>query len=506
MQLEKHDEKDAVVNKKPNLIYIFADDMGYGDLSCLNENAAFTTAHLDQLAAEGLRCTDAHSSSAVCTPSRYSVLTGRYNWRSTLKQGVTGGYSQPLLEDGRLTVASMLKAQGYRTACVGKWHLGLEWRLKDGGIASTYQDEDQVDFAAPITNGPLDHGFDTFFGISASLDMPPYVYIENDTSTSLPTKVFESVGGKAYMRAGRIGDDFQPAEVLPTLTRRVESLIDSYADADAPFFIYFPLPAPHTPILPAPAFQGKSGTNAYGDFCLQVDDTVGRVIKALAKHDLTENTIVIFTADNGCSPMADFDELAECGHNPSYHFRGMKSDIFEGGHRIPFVVRWPARIEAGRTSAQTFCLTDLTATMAEITGYALPDTAAEDSISNLPIWDGSATAPVREATVHHSINGSFSIRKGRWKLEMCPGSGGWSPPRLKHAEELAGLPPIQLYDLSADIGERENLQAEHPEVVEELKSLLSAYVKNGRSTPGACQPNTGCKHWPQLDWLAESEM
>ncbi|MDT8390717.1 MAG: arylsulfatase [Lentisphaeria bacterium] len=494
------------MNKQPNLVYIFADDMGYGDVSCLNENAAFKTKNLDRLAEGGMRCTDAHSSSAVCTPSRYSVLTGRYNWRSTLKQGVTGGYSQPILEKGRLTVASMLRGRGYRTACVGKWHLGLEWRLKDGGVASTYQDEEQVDFSAPITDGPINHGFDYYFGISASLDMPPYVYIENDRPTTTSFKYFDFVGGKKYMRKGFIGDDFDPREVLPKLTGKVECLIDDYAQGDTPFFIYFPMPAPHTPILPTEEFQGKSGTNEYGDFCLQVDDTVGRVMAALDKNGLTDNTIVIFTADNGCSPMADFEELAACGHNPSYVFRGHKADIFEGGHRIPFIIRWPREIKAGSQNGQTFCLTDLTATMAEITGCKLPDTAAEDSVSNLSIWNGMAKNPVREATVHHSINGSFSIRKGTWKLEMCPDSGGWSVPRPNHPEETEGLPAIQLYDLSKDIGEQTNVQDQHPDIVAELKALLTTYVKNGRSTPGEPQPNTGAKHWPQLHWLTEAEM
>ncbi len=485
---------------RPNVVYIFADDMGYGDVSCLNEKAAFETKHIDRLAAGGMRCTDAHASSAVCTPSRYSVLTGRYNWRSVLKQGVTGGYSRPILEDGRLTVASMLREQGYRTACVGKWHLGLEWPLKDGGIASTYQDEAQVDFSAPITNGPLDHGFDTFYGISASLDMPPYAYIENRNVTSVPTRHFDGMEDKAFMRSGLIADDFEPERVLPVLTEKVETLLDAYAAEEQPFFIYFPLPAPHTPILPTEAFRGKSGTNAYGDFCLQVDDTVGRVMAALERHGLAENTIVIFTADNGCSPMADYDELAACNHHPSYHFRGMKSDIFEGGHRIPFIVRWPEQILPGGTSDQTICLADLTATMAEITGYPLPDAAAEDSVSTLGVWDGTSTGPVREATVHHSINGSFSIRKGHWKLEMCADSGGWSVPRSGHPEESAGLPAVQLYDLRHDIGETQNVQDEHPDVVETLRDLLTKYIQEGRSTPGAPQQNTGPAHWKQIWW------
>lgn len=488
--------------RKPNLVYIFADDMGYGDVSCLNPESRIRTEHIDRMAAEGLRCTDAHSSSAVCTPSRYSVLTGRYNWRSVLKKGVTGGYSQPVLEKDRMTVASMLKDQGYRTACIGKWHLGLEWQLKDGGIASTYQDADAVDFSAPIKGGPCDHGFDTFFGISASLDMPPYVYIENDHATSVPTRRLEKHSGKTFMRRGPIADDFEPETVLDTLSDRVTDTIRAYAENDDPFFIYFPLPAPHTPIYPGKKFQGKSGTNEYGDFCLHVDDVVGRVTQALRDHGLEDDTIVVFTSDNGCSPMADFDELAEVGHKPSYVFRGMKSDIFEGGHRIPFVVRWPAGIPAGSVSDQTFCLTDLTATMAEITGYRLPDHAAEDSVSNVPIWDGTAEEPVREAVVHHSINGSFSIRKGKWKLEMCADSGGWSFPQCGHAEESEGLPPIQLYDLSVDIGERENVQDRYPEVVDALRALLTKYIVDGRSTPGEPQPNTGGAHWEQLWWIS----
>ncbi len=489
--------------QKPNLVYIFADDMGYGDVSCLHADSRIRTEHIDCIAAEGMRCTDAHSSSAVCTPSRYSLLTGRYNWRSVLKKGVTGGYSPPVLEKGRMTVASMLKEQGYRTACIGKWHLGLEWRLKDGGMASTYQDEEQVDFSAPIQGGPCDYGFDSFFGISASLDMPPYVYIENDRVTSLPARRMEGRKGKTFMRGGMIADDFTPETVLDTLTDRVVEQIADYGQSDDPFFVYFPLPAPHTPIYPSETYQGKSGTNEYGDFCLHVDAVVGRVMQALKDSGQDENTIVIFTADNGCSPMADFDELDAVGHKPSYVFRGMKSDIFEGGHRIPFVIRWPAGIPAGSVSDQTFCLTDLMATMAEITGYNLPDHAAEDSVSNLPIWDGSAKEPVREAVVHHSINGSFSIRKGKWKLEMCADSGGWSFPRCGHAEESEGLPPIQLYDLSVDIGERENVEDRYPGVVAELRELLTKYIVAGRSTPGAPQPNTGDAHWEQLWWISE---
>ena len=476
--------------KPPNLICILADDMGYGDLSCLNPESKLRTTHLDRLAAGGMRFTDAHSSSAVCTPSRYSILTGRYGWRSTLKDGVTWGYSPHLIEDGRLTIASFLRQHGYATAAIGKWHLGWDWARNGPAV-------EDVDYTQPIRNGPCDVGFDYFFGISASLDMPPYVYVENDRVTAMPDGWTPGDTGFRFWRPGPIAPDFQHEAVLPTLTRRAEEFIAGQSAAQ-PFFLYFPLPAPHAPILPTPGFQGKSATNPSGDFCLMVDDVVGRTMAAVERAGLTENTILVFTADNGCSPMADLPGLAKLGHAPSYVFRGHKADIYEGGHRIPLLVRWPAGIRAGSECGETVCLGDLLATMADILGDKLPDQAGEDSASNLPLWRGR-TGAIREATVHHSIDGSFSIRQGRWKLELCPGSGGWSEPMP--GPECQGLPPVQLYDLDADIGERRNVQHEHPDVVARLTGLLERCVSTGRSTPGAPQPNTGLQYWPQLAWM-----
>lgn len=491
------------MKQHPNLVYILADDMGYGDLSCLNPDSRIRTPHLDRLAAGGMHFRDAHASSAVCTPSRYSILTGRYNWRSTLKESVAWGYSPHLIEDGRLTVASFLRQHGYATACLGKWHLGWDWAKK--GPAG-----DDVDFAQPIANGPCALGFDHFFGIAASLDMPPYVYIANDRVTALPDR--QDPGrdlpenrplgdvGFQFWRSGPIAPDFRHEEVLPTLTRKAEAWIAQQAGAANPFFLYFPLPAPHTPILPAPEFQGKSGTNAYGDFCLMVDAVVGRVMSALERAGSADDTILVFAADNGCSPSADLPGLAQLGHHPSYHFRGHKADIYDGSHRIPLLVRWPARMRAGAVCDDTVCLADLLATVADIAGAKLPDNAGEDSVSNLPLWlEKPGAAPVREATVHHSIDGSFAIRQGRWKLELCPGSGGWSWPRP--GKECEGLPPVQLYDLTADVGERRNVQDRHPAEVRRLTELLAKYVRDGRSTPGAPQSNTGPQHWPQLSWM-----
>ena len=470
---------------RPNIVYILADDLGYGDVSYLNKDSKIHTPHLDQLAKDGMVFTDAHSGSAVCTPTRYGILTGRYCWRSRLKRGVLHGPSEHLIEDGRMTVASMLKENGYHTGCIGKWHLGWDWQKNNGQTGD-------IDFTKPVRNGPSTKGFDYSFCIPASLDMPPYVYVENDRVTAVPNRIVEGKKDKLLMREGLTGADFNHIDVLATLTQKAVSYIEQRAGqkTPTPFFLYFPLTAPHTPILPTKEFQGKSGTNEYGDFVLQVDWTVGQVMNALKKHGFEKDTLIIFTSDNGCSPKADFAELARFGHDPSYVFRGHKADIFEGGHRIPFIARWPGHIQAGAECDDTICLTDLMATAAAIVGLTLPDNAGEDSVSILPDLLGTATRPVREATVHHSVNGSFSIRQGQWKLELCPGSGGWSAPK-PGSKEAKQLPPLQLYDLSVDIGETTNVQDKHPDVVKRLTALLRQYVERGRSTPGTPQSNNG---------------
>ena len=474
-------------SNRPNIVYILADDLGYGDLRCLNPDGKIATPNMDRLAAGGMAFTDAHSSSAVCSPTRYGILTGRYNWRSPLKSGVLGGYSRRLIEPGRLTVPALLGSFGYRTACIGKWHLGMDWPLKGGGLANNYDDGPEVDYARPIEDGPTAVGFDTYFGISASLDMPPYVFIENDHCRNLPTVE------KTWIRKGLAAPDFEAIDVLPALEAEAVATIDRRADdarAGHPFFLYLPLTAPHTPILPTADFRGKSGVNDYGDFVMQVDRTVGRVLEALDARGLADETLVILTSDNGCSPAANFGEMAAKGHDPSYLFRGHKADIFDGGHRIPFLARWPGVIAPGSTSDQLICLTDLMATCAEILGTTLPASAGEDSVSILPALLGTSAGPIREAVVHHSINGSFAIRQGPWKLELCPDSGGWSAPRPGR-DSTAGLPPVQLYNLADDIGEERNLQDQHPEVVDRLTALLERYVDDGRSTPGSRQSNTG---------------
>ena len=466
----------------PNIVYILADDLGYGDISVLNKASKITTPHIDKLANNGIYFTDAHSGSAVCTPTRYGILTGRYAWRSSLQKGVTWSWDTPLIQETQPTVAKLLQKENYHTACIGKWHLGLGWQKGPN---------DEVDVRKPLTSGPNDLGFDYFFGITASLDIPPYVYIENNqsTSTDIDTIAANDVQGMAFWRKGPIGHDFKMEEVLPYLTHKSVTYIQEQAKTPNPFFLYFPLPAPHTPILPTAQFLGKTNTNPYGDFVLMVDDVVGQVVQALRESGVEDNTIIIFTSDNGCSPRANFEELTTLGHQPSHTYRGHKADIFEGGHRIPFIAQWKAGLSPQIVSDQTICLTDLYATCAALVDHSLLADEGVDSYNMLPMLKGEkSTKNTRPATVHHSINGSFALRKDQWKLILCPGSGGWSEPVPKKAKEL-NLLPIQLFDLSTDIAEQMNVATQQPHVVKELTSLLKSYIDRGRSTSGDDQIN-----------------
>lgn len=465
--------------ERPNIIYILADDLGIGDVSIYNPDSRMNTMAIDALARSGMTFEDAHSGSSVCTPTRYGILTGRYAWRTRLAKGVTWTYDPHLIDPGRTTVASHLKQYRYQTACIGKWHLGLDWGKDSNG---------EYDFTLPIQNGPNENGFDYFFGITASLDIPPYFYIENNRITAETIDTIGAMGGKKFWRESPIGNDFVHEEVLPTLTEKAISFIKESSQKEDPFFLYFPLTAPHTPILPTAPFQGKSGTNEYGDFVLMVDQVVQQIMETLEAAGIKENTLVIFTSDNGCSPMADFAELESFGHDPSYIYRGHKADIFEGGHRIPFIASWPAKIPAGSNCSQTICLTDLLGTVAGIMGDPLPGNAGEDSYDLTSIFFNESPEILREATVHHSIEGCFSLRKAEWKICFCPGSGGWSHPTPKEAGELA-LPGIQLFNLSDDPAEENNLAGEHPEMVDQLTQLMQQYIDAGRSTPGEKQLN-----------------
>lgn len=489
------------LNQKPNIIYILADDLGYGDVSCLNERAAFKTPHLDALYHNGMAFTDAHATSAVCTPSRYSILTGRYNWRSRLKKGVLGGFSPSLIEKDRMTVARYLQQQGYTTAAVGKWHLGMDFAQTPGfAEADNFAQSDGVAYDQPIRCSPIDYGFDYFFGISASLDMPPYAYIENNRFTQVPANWTEGVG-KGFFRKGLTAADFEHESVLDVCTEKVCAKIGEFKSD--PFFIYYPLTAPHTPILPAERFRGKSGTNEYGDFVLACDELVGRITDTLEEHDLYDNTIVIFTSDNGCSPQADFAELSHYGHHPSYVFRGHKADIYEGGHRIPLLVQWPHQIKPGQTCSALVSLVDFFATVVDIIGVRQPEPCAEDSISQLPLWVGEHAHYRRDSLVHQSIDGSLSLRRGDYKLIMCPGSGGWSWPQ-PHVV-IAGAPDLQLYRLCDDIGETTNLADAEPDVCDRMRAELAQIVWAGRSTPGSKSENHGEAIWESIAWLSDEK-
>ncbi len=476
----------------PNIIIILADDQGFGDVSALNADSKIPTPHIDRIADEGIIFSDAHTSSSVCTPTRYSLLTGRYHWRTHLQKGVLGGFSPPLIAPDRLTIAGLLKEQGYYTACVGKWHLGFDWQMKDGSIANDegnfsggFKGGWEVDYKAPIQNGPVDVGFDTFFGISASLDMPPYVYIQDRIATE------EATVEKAFHRPGPAGAKFEAVDVLPDITAKTVEIINARAAGSKegnPFFIYFPLNAPHTPIVPPEEWLGKSGINIYADFTMQVDHCVGQVLAALDENGIAENTLIVFTTDNGCSPQANFEELEASGHKPSYIYRGHKADIYEGGHRVPFVARWPDTIAAGSKSDALISQVDFLATAAEIAGADIPEKQGEDSVSFLPLLADASAAPTRTAIITQSINGSFSVRDDHWKLALCPGSGGWSDPR-PGSVDMSGLPPVQLFDLEADPGEQTNLAQKNPDRVKKMTTMLQSMIDTGRTTSGPLLEN-----------------
>ena len=506
-KIQEQNKPIPSTNSSPNIIVILADDLGYGDISIYHETNKIKTANIDRLALDGMRFTDAHTPSSVCTPTRYGLLTGRYNWRTRLKRGVLTGNSKALIPNSRSTIASVLQKKGYHTAFIGKWHLGWDWGLKDETKENKdKEDFDNIDFTKEVKNTPNDLGFNYSYGHSGSLDMAPYVYLENGQATEVPDTITVNTGKYSWWRKGPTSKDFIHEDVTPNFFRRGMQYIKEQSKQSNPFLLYLPLPSPHTPILPTKEWQGKSGLNPYGDFMLMVDDYVGQLVHTVEAAGIAENTIVIFTSDNGCSPAAKIEELIDKGHYPNSIYRGHKADIYEGGHRVPFIVKWPKELKKGSVSEETICLTDLMATFAEIVNYDLKADEGEDSYSLLPLFKGrNFSTPFREATVHHSINGSFAIRKGNWKLAMCPGSGGWSYPRPRRdSAVLKELPKVQLFDLSKDPKELINLESSEPEKVKELQLLLSKYISEGRSTPGEIQKNDAIDFkWRQIDFMSE---
>ncbi len=473
--------------------------MGYGDPGCYQEDSKTPTPNLDRMAAGGMRFTNAHTPSSVCTPTRYTLLTGRYCWRTRLTSGVLDGFSPPLIENDRSTIASLLKDEGYTTACIGKWHLGMQWTRLNGSPEDVDRAEggfrpgDNIDFSKPITAGPLTNGFESYFGISASLDMPPYCWIENDRCDPAPDTQIESARENIFRNenGGKAHSAFEIPEVLPTLKARTVAWIEERS-AEKPFFLYLPLNSPHMPVAPSDAFQGKSGAGIYADFVMETDDLVGAVLDTLKKKALLENTMIVFTSDNGglwhAWEAAEPDDLVkykptdrgrynlEHGHRSNAHLRGTKADIWEGGHRVPFLVHWPAKVAGGETTDALVELTDLYATCSEAFGIPTPEGAAEDSFSFLGVLTQAGESS-RPFGVHHSLRGMFAVRQGDWKYVEARGSGGFSQPRI--IEPKPGEPEGQLYNLSTDPSETRNVYLERPEIVERMEQLLKQAQAKG---------------------------
>ncbi len=469
--------------EKPNILVILADDMGYGDIRALNPGSAIPTPNLDRLAETGMVFTDAHSPSAVCTPTRYGLLTGRYSFRTRLKEGVLVGHSPSLVEPGRMTLGTLLQEEGYHTACIGKWHLGLDWPKKNNheplftGNPWDIESTENVDYNGHVHGGPRDHGFDHSFILPASLDIQPYCYLENGEVVGTVDTRMEGKQGErgVFWRQGDATSEFRHKDVLPELTdKAIEYITEQSLNSTDPFFLYLPLTAPHTPWLPLEEFTGMSGAGRYGDFVVQVDHSVGRILEILEDLNVSDETLVIFTSDNG----ADWTEedKAKYEHRANYVFRGMKSDVWEGGHRVPFLLRWPGVTKAEGTSKQLVCLTDMLHTFADLTGRELPFLAGEDSYSFLPVLKGETrNADLRDQLIMHSVDGTFAVRKSHWKLIPAPGSGGWS------YSGSEGDPPVQLYKLDVDPGETANVYAAYPEMVDSLSALLEMVKFEQRS-------------------------
>lgn len=484
---EKTDGTDKL--KQPNVIYILADDLGYGDLRSLNPNSKIITPNMDRVVEQGVHFTDAHSNSAVCTPTRYGVLTGRYAFRSRLKDGVLWGYSPSLIEPGRITVASFMKDNGYQTACIGKWHLGLDWTKKDENKVIPdvkWNDEvprgfdDNVDYSKKVNGGPADHGFDYSYIIPASLDMSPYMYIRNGYVVEEPVDYTEGKsqdldGRGVFWRQGKVSPDFDFDQVLPTLIDSANYYIKAQAKAAKPFFLYLPLPAPHTPWLPTDEYQGSSKAGTYGNFVSMVDDMIGKVLQQVKDAGIEDNTLIIVTSDNG----ADWrpGDKEETGHLANHIFKGRKADIYEAGHRVPYIAKWPGVIPAGHQSDQVMCTTDLLASMAGLLDKTLPEKAGEDSFDLWSAYTSSVEAPIRASIIHHSLNGFFALRSGKWKYTPHLGSGGFSEPTLIEAK--VGESPGTLYDMENDPQEENNLYEKYPEVVKQLSELLNQQKMQG---------------------------
>lgn len=493
--------RTAGAAERPNVVVIYADDLGYGDVQCYNPvRGKIPTPHIDQLAAEGMRFTDAHTSSGVCSPSRYTLLTGRYHWRTRLKRGIVGVWERPLIDPDRLTIAGLAKQHGYRTAAIGKWHLGWNWPLESGDrpllaqgekgkprpgpadVTAAHRAAWQRIFSQPIPGGPTARGFDLYFGTDVP-NWPPYCFIDNDRTVGIPTTLLPPTDFQDH-RASTQGpalESWRLEAVLPALRDRAVSFIEEAAQDELPFLLYLPLTSPHTPLAVNEPWRGKSGLdNACADLIMETDAVVGDVLAALDRAGVADDTLVVFTSDNGFAPYVGAAALEKRGHFPSGPLRGYKGDAWEGGHRVPFIVRYPGVVRPGSVCDALVHQADLMATLADVLGVELPLDAGEDSVSLVPLLRGG-DEPVRRHAVSCSMAGVPAIRDGSWKLILGKGSGAWP----SGGEDSPGP---KLFNLATDLGERENLAAREPDRVAALKAVYEAVVAAGRSHPSGDQP------------------
>ena len=484
--------------QRPNIVVIYADDLGYGDVQSYNpDRGKIPTPNMDRLSAEGMKFTDAHSSSGVCSPSRYTLLTGRYHWRTRLQNGIVGRWGAPVIPPARLTIAGLAKQVGYNTGCIGKWHLGWNWPIPEEdedyfvtappgrniefNISESHRRAWEKVFSQAIPGGPTANGFDSYFGTDVP-NWPPFCYIENERTIGIPSEYADPelfIKNQASVQGPAIpGWILEP--ILPELGNRAARYITQNSKSDSPYLLYMPLTSPHTPLSVNDAWKDKSGLNLYADFVMETDVIVGQVLAAIDSSGEAENTLVIFTSDNGCAPYIGVDDLESKGHYPSGPLRGYKSDVWEGGHRVPFIVRWPGVVAEGTINNQLVHQADLIATFAELFEQNLPDDAGEDSFSILSLLLGENRS-VRQNAVSCSSKGLPGIRIGEWKLILGPGSGGWA----KGSEDQ----PIQLYNLKNDLAETRNLADSNPDRVVDMQGVLESLIRNGRSTPGFVQAN-----------------
>jgi arylsulfatase A len=486
---------DAVsVPMKPNILVLYADDLGFGDLGCYNENSKIPTPHLNRLASEGMRFTDGHSSSGVCTPSRYALLTGRHHWRDF--HGIVNAFGGSVFRPERLTLPEMLQQNGYHTAAIGKWHLGWDWDAirkpgakRNGDGRNAAWGPEAFDWSQSIPDGPLAHGFDHYFGDTV-INFPPYCWIEDDHVVRPPNMMMDTSKWKAIKegnwecRPGPMIDDWDPYQNIPTTTQRGVEFIEAQAKTDEPFFLYFAFPSPHAPIIPNDEFDGKSQAGPYGDFVVETDHACGRLLQALETSGQADNTIVVFTADNGPEHYA-YARDANFAHWSAEPLRGLKRDIYEGGHHVPYMIKWPGVTTGGSVSNALVSQIDLMATFADILGVELPNDAAEDSHNLAPLLRGEVPS-VRNTHVHNTNKNQYAIRHGDWLL--IDAKTGYVSARNAAWEQRHNYPAddghaVELYNLNDDLGQRHNLADKHPQKIAELKSLLSKIREQGYSSP-----------------------